>query len=126
MEIAHASECLIGIASVQKTNCPTRAQSRPRKVLNRRLLAAPFCRPRARRVSGVRYRRFDVNNEAGCLQEAAHIKQLGFRRQIADQPVSDRFAAQPLRTHPEEVDYARRVVEAAAEAAAREGLGAFP
>lgn len=103
--------------------CATCVQNAPRKELNCCSLAAPFCRPRALRV----FRRSipsysDANNEAGFLQEAAHIKQLGFDGKSLINPRQIDLLHNLYAPTQKEVDHARRVVEAA-EAAAREGLG---
>ncbi len=64
----------------------------------------------------------DANNEAGFLQEAAHIKQLGFDGKSLINPRQIDLLHNLYAPTQKEVDHARRVVEAA-EAAAREGLG---
>ncbi|MFP1528083.1 aldolase/citrate lyase family protein [Escherichia coli] len=63
----------------------------------------------------------DANNEAGFLQEAAHIKQLGFDGKSLINPRQIDLLHN-LYAPTQKKWIARRVVEAA-EAAAREGLG---
>ncbi|EDD8164141.1 citrate lyase subunit beta [Salmonella enterica subsp. enterica serovar Typhimurium] len=64
----------------------------------------------------------DANNEAGFLQEAAHIKQLGFDGKSLINPRQIELLHNLYAPTRKEVAHARLVVEAA-EAAAREGLG---
>ena len=64
----------------------------------------------------------DANNEAGFLQEAEHIKQLGFDGKSLVNPRQITLLHNLYAPTQKDVDHARRVVEAA-EAAEREGLG---
>ncbi|EDW0104303.1 citrate (pro-3S)-lyase subunit beta [Salmonella enterica subsp. salamae serovar 6,7:z:1,5] len=64
----------------------------------------------------------DANNEAGFLQEAEHIKQLGFDGKSLVNPRQITLLHNLYAPMQKDVDHARRVVEAA-EAAEREGLG---
>ena len=112
VEIAHASERLIGIALGAEDY--VRNLRTERSPEGTELLFARCSILQAARSAGIQafdtvYS--DANNEAGFLQEAAHIKQLGFDGKSLIQSVIEAFG-----------QAARRVVEAA-EAAAREGLG---
>ncbi|CAH5400152.1 citrate (pro-3S)-lyase subunit beta [Klebsiella oxytoca] len=64
----------------------------------------------------------DANNEAGFLQEAEHIKQLGFDGKSLVNPRQITLLHNLYAPTQKDVDHARRVVEAA-KAAEREGLG---
>lgn len=64
----------------------------------------------------------DANNEAGFLQEAGHIKQLGFDGKSLVNPRQITLLHNLYAPTQKDVDHARRVVEAA-KAAEREGLG---
>ncbi|EMJ4790153.1 citrate (pro-3S)-lyase subunit beta [Klebsiella oxytoca] len=64
----------------------------------------------------------DANNEAGFLQEAEHVKQLGFDGKSLVNPRQITLLHNLYAPTQKDVDHARRVVEAA-KAAEREGLG---
>lgn len=103
--------------------CATCVQNAPRKELNCCSHAVPFCRPRSSAgIQAFDTVYSDANNEAGFLQEAAHIKQLGFDGKSLINPRQIDLLHNLYAPTQKEVDHARRVVEAA-EAAAREGLG---
>ncbi|OZH85541.1 citrate lyase subunit beta, partial [Salmonella enterica subsp. enterica serovar Typhimurium] len=67
---------------------------------------------------------FDANNEAGFLQEAAHIKQSGFDVTSLINLLQLELLPNPYAPTRTVVPHARLAV-AAAEAASRDGLGAF-
>lgn len=123
MEIAHASERLIGIALGAEDY--VRNLRTERSPEGTELLFARCSILQAARSAGIQafdtvYS--DANNEAGFLQEAAHIKQLGFDGKSLINPRQIDLLHNLYAPTQKEVDHARRVVEAA-EAAAREGLG---
>ncbi|QBH97793.1 citrate (pro-3S)-lyase subunit beta [Limnobaculum zhutongyuii] len=64
----------------------------------------------------------DANNEQGFLNEAAHIKQLGFDGKSLINPRQIELLHNLYAPTTKELEYAQRVIEAA-EAAAAEGLG---
>lgn len=64
----------------------------------------------------------DANNEQGFLNEAAHIKQLGFDGKSLINPRQIELLHNLYAPTIKELEYAQRVIEAA-EAAAAEGLG---
>lgn len=64
----------------------------------------------------------DANNEQGFLNEAAHIKQLGFDGKSLINPRQIELLHNLYAPTSKELDHAQRVIEAA-EAAALEGLG---
>lgn len=64
----------------------------------------------------------DANNEQGFLNEAAHIKQLGFDGKSLINPRQIELLHNLYAPTSKELDHAQRVIEAA-EAAASEGLG---
>ena len=123
VEIAHASERLIGIAlGAEDYVRNLRTERSPEGI---ELLFARCSILQAARSAGIQafdtvYS--DANNEAGFLQEAAHIKQLGFDGKSLINPRQIDLLHNLYAPTQKEVDHARRVVEAA-EAAAREGLG---
>ncbi|EFH9240299.1 citrate (pro-3S)-lyase subunit beta [Escherichia coli] len=123
VEIAHASERLIGIALGAEDY--VRNLRTERSPEGTELLFARCSILQAARSAGIQafdtvYS--DANNEAGFLQEAAHIKQLGFDGKSLINPRQIDLLHNLYAPTQKEVDHARRVVEAA-EAAAREGLG---
>ena len=110
VEIAHASERLIGIALGAE---------------DYELLFARCSILQAARSAGIQafdtvYS--DANNEAGFLHEAAHIKQLGFDGKSLINPRQIELLHNLYAPTRKELAHARLVVEAA-EAAAREGRG---
>lgn len=123
VEIAHASERLIGIALGAEDY--VRNLRTERSPEGTELLFARCSILQAARSAGIQafdtvYS--DANNEAGFLQEAAHIKQLGFDGKSLINPRQIDLLHNLYAPTQKEVDHAHRVVEAA-EAAAREGLG---
>ncbi|QEF59916.1 citrate (pro-3S)-lyase subunit beta [Escherichia coli] len=123
VEIAHASERLIGIALGAEDY--VRNLRTERSPEGTELLFARCSILQAARSAGIQafdtvYS--DANNEAGFLQEAAHIKQLGFDGKSLINPRQIDLLHNLYAPTQKEVDHACRVVEAA-EAAAREGLG---
>lgn len=123
VEIAHASERLIGIALGAEDY--VRNLRTERSPEGTELLFARCAILQAARSAGIQsfdtvYS--DANNEAGFLQEAAHIKQLGFDGKSLINPRQIELLHNLYAPTRKEVAHARLVVEAA-EAAAREGLG---
>ncbi len=122
VEIAHASERLIGIALGAEDYAQPAYRTLPEGT---ELLFARCSILQAARSAGIQafdtvYS--DANNEAGFCKEAAHIKQLGFDGKSLINPRQIDLLHNLYAPTQKEVDHARRVVEAA-EAAAREGLG---
>ncbi|ECS6552053.1 citrate lyase subunit beta [Salmonella enterica subsp. enterica serovar Johannesburg] len=130
VEIAHASERLIGIALgaedyVRNLRTERSPEGTERSPEGTELLFARCAILQAARSAGIQafdtvYS--DANNEAGFLQEAAHIKQLGFDGKSLINPRQIELLHNLYAPTRKEVAHARLVVEAA-EAAAREGLG---
>lgn len=123
VEIAHASERLIGIALGAEDY--VRNLRTERSPEGTELLFARCAILQAARSAGIQafdtvYS--DANNEAGFLQEASHIKQLGFDGKSLINPRQIELLHNLYAPTRKEVAHARLVVEAA-EAAAREGLG---
>ena len=123
VEIAHASERLIGIALGAEDY--VRNLRTERSPEGTELLFARCSILKAARSAGIQafdtvYS--DANNEAGFLHEAAHIKQLGFDGKSLINPRQIELLHNLYAPTRKELAHARLVVEAA-EAAAREGLG---
>ncbi len=123
VDIAHCSERLIGIAlGAEDYVRDLRTQRSPEGI---ELLFARCSILQAARSAGIMafdtvYS--DANNEAGFLQEAEHIKQLGFDGKSLINPRQIEMVHNVFAPTQKEVDYANRVIEAAAEAEAQ-GLG---
>ena len=123
VEIAHASERLIGIALGAEDY--VRNLRTERSPEGTELLFARCSILQAARSAGIQafdtvYS--DANNEAGFLHEAAHIKQLGFDGKSLINPRQIELLHNLYAPTRKELAHARLVVEAA-EAAAREGRG---
>lgn len=123
VEIAHASERLIGIALGAEDY--VRNLRTERSPEGTELLFARCSILQAARSAGIQafdtvYS--DANNEAGFLHEASHIKQLGFDGKSLINPRQIELLHNLYAPTLKEVAHARLVVEAA-EAAAREGRG---
>ncbi|VEB99682.1 Citrate lyase subunit beta [Cedecea lapagei] len=121
--IAHASPRLIGIAlGAEDYVRNLRTERSPEGV---ELLFARCSILQAARSAGIQafdtvYS--DANNEAGFLQEAAHIKQLGFDGKSLINPRQIELLHNLYAPSQKEVEHARRVIEAA-ESSAQEGRG---
>ena len=109
MEIAHASERLIGIAlGAEDYVRNLRTERSPEGI---ELLFARCSILQAARSAGIQafdtvYS--DANNEAGFLQEAAHIKQLGFDGKSLINPRQIDLLHNLYAPTQKEVDHARR------------------
>ncbi|GKX56452.1 citrate (pro-3S)-lyase subunit beta [Leminorella grimontii] len=123
VEIAHASERLIGIAlGAEDYVRNLRTERSPEGI---ELLFARCSILQAARHAGIAafdtvYS--DANNEQGFLNEASHIKQLGFDGKSLINPRQIELLHNLYAPTAKELDHAQRVIEAA-EAAAAEGLG---
>ncbi|SQD79341.1 citrate (pro-3S)-lyase subunit beta [Moritella yayanosii] len=123
VEIAHASERLIGIAlGAEDYVRDIRTQRSPGGT---ELLFARCAIIQAARAAGIMafdtvYS--DVNNEQGFLNEAEHIKQLGFDGKSLINPRQIELLHNVLAPSQAEVDHANAVIEAAEEGA-KQGLG---
>lgn len=123
VEIAHASERLIGIALGAEDY--VRNLHTERSPEGTELLFARCSILQAARSAGIQafdtvYS--DASNDAGFLQEAAHIKQLGFDGKSLINPRQIALLHNLYAPTKKEVAHASLVIEAA-EAAAREGRG---
>lgn len=123
VEIAHASERLIGIALGAEDY--VRNLHTERSPEGTELLFARSSILQAARSAGIQafdtvYS--DASNDAGFLQEAAHIKQLGFDGKSLINPRQIALLHNLYAPTKKEVAHASLVIEAA-EAAAREGRG---
>lgn len=121
--IAHASPRLMGIALGAEDY--VRNLHTERSAQGTELLFARCSILQAARAAGIQafdtvYS--DANNEAGFLLEAAHIKQLGFDGKSLINPRQIDLLHNLYAPTGQEVEHARRVIEAA-ESAAREGRG---
>lgn len=123
VDIALASPRLIGIAlGAEDYVCNLRTERSPEGI---ELLFARCSILQAARAAGIAafdtvYS--DANNEQGFLNEAAHIKQLGFDGKSLINPRQIELLHNLYAPTTKELEYAQRVIEAA-EAAAAEGLG---
>jgi citrate lyase subunit beta/citryl-CoA lyase len=119
VEIAHCCPRLIGIAlGAEDYVRNLRTQRSPDGI---ELLFARCSILQAARSAGIMafdtvYS--DVNNEAGFLREAEHIKQLGFDGKSLINPRQIELLHNVFAPTQTEVDYAKRVIEAAEEAQA--------
>lgn len=123
VDIAHSSPRLIGIAlGAEDYVRNLRTERSPEGI---ELLFARCSILQAARAAGIAafdtvYS--DANNEQGFLNEAAHIKQLGFDGKSLINPRQIELLHNLYAPTSKELEHAQRVIEAA-EAAALEGLG---